>query len=228
MPPDTRAFKDSVYEQLARVGKAASSPKRLELLDLLAQGPRTVEDLAAETATSIANCSQHLQVLRSARLVDASRRGLHVEYRLAGDEVARFTKSLRELATARLAEVEKLRGDYFGTREAMEPNAREELLRRVRRGEVTVLDVRPAREHAAGHLPGALSIPLRELAARLHELPRDRPVVAYCRGPYCAMAAEAVSLLRKKGLEAHRLDEGVDDWRARGWRIARSATRGGR
>jgi rhodanese-related sulfurtransferase/predicted transcriptional regulator len=214
-----RRFKDSIYEQFARIGKAISAPKRLELLDLLCQGPRTVEALAEQAAMSVANASQHLQVLRAARLVDAEKKGLHVEYRPADDEVYRFSFALRELAQARLAEVEQVTRDYFEERGAMEAVGGDELLRRVKAGEVTVLDVRPPEEYRAGHIPGALSIPVGELKARLKELPKGRDVVAYCRGPYCVMAVEAVELLRKKGFKAHRMEQGVVDWRARGWRI---------
>lgn len=214
-----RRFKDRIYEQLARLGKALAAPKRLELLDLLCQGPRTVEALAEQAAISIANASQHLQVLRAARLVDTEKKGLYVEYRLAGDDVGSFFVALRGLAEARLAEVEQVARAYLDERGALEAVEGDELLGRVRRGEVTVLDVRPAQEYRAGHLPGALSIPVGELKARLKELPRDRDVVAYCRGPYCVMAVEAVELLRKRGFKAHRLEQGVADWRARGWRV---------
>jgi len=216
-PP--RRFKDAIYEQFARLGKAISAPKRLELLDLLCQGPRTVEALAEQAAISVANASQHLQVLRAARLVDAEKKGLYVEYRLADDEVGGFFLALRGLAEARLAEVERVTEDYLESRGAMEAVEGEELLRRVKSGEVTVLDVRPPEEFHAGHIPGALSIPLGELKARLKELPKGRDVVAYCRGPYCVMAIEAVELLRTKGFKAHRMEQGVVDWRARGWRV---------
>ncbi|MBE7448166.1 MAG: metalloregulator ArsR/SmtB family transcription factor [Kofleriaceae bacterium] len=216
-PP--RRFKDAIYEQLARIGKAVAAPKRLELLDLLCQGPRTVEALAQQAALSVANASQHLQVLRATRLVEATRKGLHVEYRLADDEVARFVVTLRGLAEARLAEVDQVTRAYVAARDEREGVSGDELLRRVRRGDVTILDVRPAEEYRAGHLPGARSIPVDELAARLHELPKRREIVAYCRGPYCVMAVEAVALLRAKGYRAHRLEQGVADWRARGWRV---------
>jgi len=220
-----RRFKDSIYEQFARLGKAISAPKRLELLDLLCQGPRTVEALAEQAGISVANASQHLQVLRAARLVETEKKGLYVEYRLAGDEVCTFFFALRGLAESRLAEVEQVAREYFEQRGAMEAVESEELLRRVRNGEVTVLDVRPPEEYRAGHIPGALSIPIGELKARLKELPKDREVVAYCRGPYCGMAVEAVKLLRKRGFTAHRLEQGIVDWRARGWRV--EAERGG-
>jgi rhodanese-related sulfurtransferase len=214
-----RGFKDAIYEQLARLGKAVSAPKRLELLDLLCQGPRTVEVLAGQASLSVANASQHLQVLRAARLVETEKQGLHVEYRLAGDDVCEFFLALRTLAEGRLAEIERVTREYLGQRDTMETVARGELLRRVKSGEVTVLDVRPPEEYRAGHIPGAVSIPLGELKARFKELPKNREVVAYCRGPYCVFAVEAVELLRKKGFKAHRMQEGVLDWRSRGWRL---------
>lgn len=217
VPP--RQFKDRIYEQFARLGKAISAPKRLELLDLLCQGPRTVEALAGQAAISVANASQHLQVLRAARLVDAEKKGLYVEYRLSGEEVSKFFVALRGLAESRLAEVEQVAHDFFEQRGAMEGVESNELLRRVRNGEVTVLDVRPSEEFRAGHIPGALSVPVGELKTRLKELPKHREIVAYCRGPYCVMAVEAVELLRKKGFVAHRMEQGVVDWRARGWRV---------
>src|SRR5215469_7030119 len=214
-----RRFKDSIYEQVARLGKAASAPKRLELLDLLCQGPRSVEALALQAGISLANASQHLQVLRGARLVDAEKKGLRVEYRLASDDVCEFFLTLRGLAETRLTEIDRVSREYFESRGAMEAVEGEELLRRVRDGEVTVLDVRPPEEYRAGHIAGALSVPVSELKARLKELPKDREIVAYCRGPYCVMALEAVQLLRAKGFEAHRMEQGVVDWRARGWPV---------
>jgi rhodanese-related sulfurtransferase/DNA-binding transcriptional ArsR family regulator len=214
-----REFKDQIYGQFARIAKALAAPKRLELLDLLCQGPRSVEALAREAALSAANASQHLQVLRAARLVEAEKKGLRVEYRLADEEVCRLFHSLRGLAEMRLAEVERVTRTYLQERGAMEAVSGEELLKRVRGGEVTVLDVRPAEEYRAGHLPGALSLPLSELEKRLAELPRRREVVAYCRGPYCVMAIEAVTLLRENGFRAHRMEQGVAEWRARGWRV---------
>ncbi len=222
MTMPSRQFKDAVYEQFARIGKAVSAPRRLELLDLLCQGPRTVESLAGQVAMSIANTSQHLQVLRAARLVDAEKRGLHVEYRLADDEVCQFFHGLRRVAESRLAEIERVTRAYHEQRGALEPVDREELLRRVRHDDVTLLDVRPSEEFHAGHIPGALSVPLPELKKRLTKLPKTREIVAYCRGPYCVMAMDAVDLLRKKGFRATRLDDGVVEWRARGWRVETS------
>lgn len=218
-PAPSREFKDRIYEQFARLGKAVSAPKRLELLDLLCQGPRTVEALAEQATLSVANASQHLQILRAARLVDAEKKGLYVEYRMADEQVCRFFHSLRGLAESRLAEVEHVTRAYLTKRGAMEAVESSELLRRVREGEVTVVDVRPPEEYRAGHIPGALSVPLATLKKRLAQLPKNREVVAYCRGPYCVMAIEAVELLRKKGFRAHRMEQGVVDWRARGWRV---------
>jgi rhodanese-related sulfurtransferase len=222
--PD-RSFKDAIYEQFARLGKAVSAPKRLELLDLLCQGPRTVEVLADQASLSVANTSQHLQVLRAARLVEAEKKGLHVEYRLAAEDVCEFFLALRKLAEGRLAEIELVTREYLGRRDGMESVAGDELLRRVKQGEVTVLDVRPSEEYRAGHIPGAVSIPLGELEARFKELPKSREVVAYCRGPYCVFAVEAVELLRKNGFKAHRMQEGVLDWRSRGWRVEAESAR---
>jgi rhodanese-related sulfurtransferase len=214
-----RRFKDAIYEQFARLGKAVSAPKRPELLAPLLPGPHTMEALADQAAISVANASQHLQVLRAVRLVDAEKKGLYVEYRLADDEVCRFLVALRGLAEARLAEVAQVTAEFLDAREEMEAVEADELLCRVKKGEVTVIDVRPAQEYRAGHIPGAISIPVGELKARLKEVPKGREVVAYCRGPYCVMAVEAVELLRKKGFKAHRMEQGVVDWRVRGWRV---------
>ncbi len=220
MPTTQRQYKDAIYEQVARISKAASAPKRLELLDLLSQGPRTVEALAGLANVTVGNASQHLKILRAARLVDASKHGLYVEYRLADEAVAHFFIVLRSLATSRLAEIERVTHEFLERRSELEVIPSDELARRVRSGEVTVLDVRPLEEYEAGHIPGARSIPVGELAERLREIPKDREVVAYCRGPYCVMAIEAVELLRHKGFRAHRMEQGIADWRARGWRVA--------
>jgi rhodanese-related sulfurtransferase len=225
MAVSDRRFKDALYEQFSRVAKAAAAPKRLELLDLLCQGPRTVETLAAQIATSLANASQHLQVLRAARLVETEKKGLYVEYRLADAQIGSFLQALRELAESRLAEIEQVTRQYLEQRGAMETVHGDELLRRVRRGEVTILDVRPPEEFRAGHIPGALSVPLPELKNRVADLPRDRDIVAYCRGPYCVMAVKAVAVLRKKGFRAHRMEQGVVEWRAGGGRIETNSGR---
>ncbi|HEX9728222.1 MAG TPA: metalloregulator ArsR/SmtB family transcription factor [Gemmatimonadales bacterium] len=216
MPGSSRQFKDAIYDQFARLGKALASPRRLELLDLLCQGPRTVEILAQQAGQSVANTSQHLQILRGARLVEADKAGLYVTYRLAGKDVCELFLALRALAESRLAEIDVVTRAFFQAREQMEPVDREALIARVRSGAVTLLDVRPPEEFHTAHIPGAISIPLAELPARLAELPTDRTVVAYCRGPYCVLAADAVQALRKQGYDAVRLEDGVLEWRARG------------
>ncbi len=219
MKNPNRAFKDTIYEQFARIGKAVSSPKRLELLDILCQGPRTVEVLAKETGLTVANASQHLQVLRAARLVETEKEGLFVIYRLADQAVCEFFRTMRVLAESRLAEVEQIKRQFLAGKEGMEPVNREALLGLVREGAVTVLDVRPAEEYNAGHISGAISVPLKELQQRLSDLPRDQEIVAYCRGPYCVLSIEAVEFLRSKGFNALRIEEGVQDFRAMGFQI---------
>jgi rhodanese-related sulfurtransferase/DNA-binding transcriptional ArsR family regulator len=218
--PRPATFKAAIYEQIARIGQAAASSSRLELLDLLSQGPRTVEALAKQTGQSVATTSHHLQVLRRARLVDAEKAGLYVTYRLGDPQVGDFFLGLRRLAESRLAEVQQVTQQYLEQRGALEPVDNDELVRRVRAGEVTVIDVRPREEYAAGHIPGAISVPLADLPKRVTELRKRRDIVAYCRGPYCVMALDAVDLLRRKGIRAQRLDQGVAEWRARGWRVA--------
>jgi rhodanese-related sulfurtransferase/DNA-binding MarR family transcriptional regulator len=211
-----RRFKDAVYDQFARIAKGLASPRRLELLDLLCQGPRTVEQLARQSNISVANTSQHLQSLRAARLVEAEKDGQYVTYRLADEEVCRLFLSLRRVAESRLAEIECVTRDYLEQRGQLEAVDRSVLIERVRSGEVTVLDVRPREEYLAAHIPGAVSVPLADLLDRLRDLPEDRDIIAYCRGPYCVMAVEAVETLRAHGFIATRLDEGVPEWRARG------------
>lgn len=215
-----REFKDPLYTEFARIGHAVASPKRIELLDLLGQGPKTVEMLAEETATPVKNTSAHLRVLRQARLVDTRREGTYVHYRLADQSVSRFLRALQALAHDRLADVEKVASLYLTQRDALEPVSLKELRRLVRDGGVTVIDVRPTGEYEAGHIPGALSIPVAQLKRRLNEIPRRTEVIAYCRGPYCGYSVEAVSILRKHGFRARRTDEGLPDWRATGWAIA--------
>jgi rhodanese-related sulfurtransferase len=219
MKNPNRAFKDAIYEQFARIGKAVSSPKRLELLDLLCQGERTVEVLAKESGMTVANASQHLQVLRSARLVEADKEGLYVIYRLADQTVCEFFHAMRVLAESQLAEVEQIKRRFLEGREGMQPVDRKALLKLMREEAVTVLDVRPVEEYNAGHVPGALSIPLKELQLRLSDLPRDQEIVAYCRGPYCVLSIDAVEMLRARGFQAVRLEEGIQDLRAMGFPI---------
>ncbi|UCE56451.1 MAG: ArsR family transcriptional regulator [Desulfobacterales bacterium] len=220
MKNPNRLFKNAIYEQFARIGKAVSSPKRLELLDLLCQGPRTVEVLSKESGLTIANASQHLQVLRATRLVEAEKEGLFVVYRLADQTVCDFFRTMRVLAENRLAEVEQIKRRFLEGREGMEAVDRKALLELVRKEAVTVLDVRPVEEYKAGHIPGAISIPLKELQLRLSDLPRDREIVAYCRGPYCVLSIQAVEMLRAKGFKAVRIEEGIQDFRAMGFPIA--------
>jgi rhodanese-related sulfurtransferase len=211
---------DALYQELARIGHAVASGPRLALLDLLRQAPRTVEALARETALSLANASQHLKVLRRARLVDAEKHGVFVTYRLADPAVDRFYRALRGLAETRLAEVQQIARAFVERRGGMEPIDHRRLLERVQAGEVTVLDVRPLEEYEAAHIAGAQSIPLRELEKRLGALRKDREIVAYCRGPYCVLAPEAVKLLRARGYVATALGDGVAEWRERGLPVA--------
>jgi rhodanese-related sulfurtransferase/DNA-binding transcriptional ArsR family regulator len=218
-----RELKDPLYAQFARIGHAVSAPKRLELLDLLAQGEKTVETLAEQSATPVKNTSAHLRVLRQARLVETRRDGPYVHYRLADDDVLRFLRTLQALGRSRLAEVEQVAALYIDRRDELEPVSLAELRRLARDGAVTVVDVRPREEYEAGHIPGALSVPVAELRARLGELPKRREVVAYCRGPYCVYSVEAVELLRKHGYRARRAASGLPDWRAQGWPVARGA-----
>ena len=220
MKNPNRVFKDAIYEQFSRIGKAVSSPKRLELLDLLCQSERTVEALAKEAGIAVANASQHLQVLRAARLVEVEKEGVFMTYRLADQTVCEFFRAMRVLAENRLAEIEQIKRHFLEGKEGMEPVDRTVLLERVREGAVTVLDVRPVEEYNAGHIPGALSIPLKELELHLSELPCDQEIVAYCRGPYCVLSIQAVEILRTKGFHAVRLEDGIQDWRSMGFPVA--------
>jgi rhodanese-related sulfurtransferase len=211
-----RQFKDQLFEQFARVGGALANGHRIELLDVLAQAERSVEELATETALTIANASQHLQVLRRAGLVESRREGTRVLYRLAGPEVFALWQAVRAAGEARLAEIDRVVDTYLADREQMEEVGPEELLRRLAAGEVTLIDVRPLVESGSGRIAGALPIPIDQLPDRLGELPHDKPVVAYCRGPYCVYADEAVRLLTERGFRAVRLTSGFPDWRAAG------------
>ncbi|MGH7144485.1 MAG: ArsR/SmtB family transcription factor [Planctomycetota bacterium] len=210
------AYKERLYTQFARIGKAVASPPRLELLELLCQAPRSVEALAAEAGLTIANTSRHLQILRAAGLVEATAQGLHHIYRLSDSTVAVFCQSLQDLARKRLADIDRLVESFGAGHDAPEPIALEELRARQKAGSVTLIDVRPAEEFAAGHLPGAVSVPLRELQARAAALPKSKTIVAYCRGGFCIMALQAVQLLRAHGFRAFRIEAGVPEWRANG------------
>ena len=218
---EKRRFKTLLYEQFARMGKALSSPHRLELLDLLSQGEREVSALAQETGMSVANASQHLQTLRAARLVETRREGVSIYYRLAGERVSQLWLSLRACGEEHLAEIDQLIATFLQDRAALAPMSINDLQEALRDSRIILLDVRPALEYQAGHLPEARSIPISELQARMKELPQDREIVAYCRGPYCVFADEAVSLLRAHGYPARRLQEGVAEWQHLGLPVLR-------
>jgi DNA-binding transcriptional ArsR family regulator/rhodanese-related sulfurtransferase len=211
-----RDFKDRLYAQFARVGKALGSPHRIEILELLAQGERTVESLATEVGLSLANTSQHLQALRQAALVEKRKEGLFMYYRLAEPAVFDLCATIRRVAERRLADLERLLNEHFGDRSEPAAVGMRDLLERMRSGGVIVLDARPAREYEAGHIAGAISVPIDELQERLRALPRDKEYVAYCRGPYCVYADRAVELLTKSRRRARRLMEGFPEWRAAG------------
>ncbi len=214
MPSSVRS--SEVYKSLARIGAALSNAVRLELLELLAQGERSVDELATLTGASVANTSQHLQKLKQAGLIVGRKEAQFVKYRLAGDEVVALFGALGVAGQAYLADVDRILRLYFTAKDDLEPVLAAELLERAKKGLVTVLDVRPREEFAAGHVPGAVNIPIHELEKRLAELPKRKEVVAYCRGPYCLMSYDAVQLLRKKGLKARRLKDGLPEWRLAG------------
>ena len=215
-----REAKDRLYEQFARVAKAVANAHRIELLELLAQTERTVESLAQASGMGITNTSAHLQALRRAGLVEGRREGTKVHYRLAGSQVMSFVVALRDLARTYLSDVDRIVRDYFVARDSFEPLTRAQLIDRAEQGEVVILDVRPAEEFAAGHIPGALSVPLDQLDAALAGLPRDTEIVAYCRGPYCVLAPQAVECLRTRGFNARRLQDGMPEWALAGLPVA--------
>jgi len=211
-----REFKNRLYAQFARVGKALGSPHRLEVLELLAQGERTVDSLAGELGTSIANLSQHLQALRRAALVESRKQGQFVHYRLADAAISDLCRALRTVSECRLAELDRLVRDHVGDRGGAEPVSMPELLKRARSADVVILDTRPLREYEAGHIAGAISVPVADLRRRLKQLAKDKQYVAYCRGPYCVYADQAVEFLQARGRRASRLIEGFPEWRAAG------------
>lgn len=216
-------LKQQIYSQVARIGKVVCHGHRLELLEYLAQGERTVEALANLTGLSVANTSQHLQVMRQSGLVKPRKNGLYVYYSLADDEIVRLLTSMRKLAESHLADVDRLVRAYLTVKDELEPIPRRELLDRARKGIVTVLDVRPPEEYACGHVPGAVNVPLKELGKRLKDLPQDQEIVAYCRGPHCVLAFEAVAQLREKGFQARRLEDGFPEWREAGLPVEKTA-----
>ena len=221
-----REFKDRLYGQFARLGKALSNPYRLEILELLAQGQRSVESLATELDVSVANASQHLQALRQAALVESRKDGLFVHYRLADPEVFQLSKVIRSVAERRLAELERLVNEHFTSRLDAEPVPMPELLKRARSKQVVILDTRPASEYFAGHIPGALSMPVDDLQRRLKKLTTSKEYVAYCRGPYCIYADRAVEMLRAAGRRARRLADGFPEWRSAGLPVSEGAQPG--
>ncbi|MDQ6712978.1 MAG: metalloregulator ArsR/SmtB family transcription factor [Candidatus Dormibacteraeota bacterium] len=220
---DSRAAKTALFDEFARLAQALANGRRLEIVDVLGNGERTVDGIASETGLSVANASQHLQVLREARLVRRRRDGTRIYYTLQDLQVFELWRNLRTVAAEHRAEVRQLAEDYLGAPDTLEPVTGAELLRRLKRREdLVVLDVRPAEEFEAGHLPSAISIPLAELGRRLRELPRDREVVAYCRGPYCAFAHKAVRVLRQAGFRVTRLEDGLPEWKAAGLPVVAS------
>lgn len=216
MTDPSRTIKDRLYAQVARMGKAISSPKRLELIEILCQGEKTVEQLASDAQISVKLASAHLKELRQAQLVETRREGKYIHYRVSSLAVGDFWVALRALAEDRLVELQLALAQLAAHSDELSPLAPEELLQRAARGEVVVIDVRPREEYDTGHLPHAQSMPLDELRARVRELPRMKPVVAYCRGPFCLWGKEAVALLRDQGIHATRLQDGVPEWRAAG------------
>lgn len=209
-----RALKDLLFEQVARIGKAVASPKRLELLELLAQGEKTVEQLATEAEIDIRLASAHLKALREAHLVQNQKQGRKVSYRLTGRDVSDLWVNLHHVAQEHLVELKLALDDLFSTPEQLDETSRPSLLERAKRGDIIVLDVRPSEEFAAGHLPYARSIPLNELRKRLAELPKEKEIAAYCRGPFCLFSTEAVELLRAQGYQAHKINDGIAEWQA--------------
>ncbi len=223
---EKRPFKAQIFEQLARIGKAIANGNRLELLEFLAQGERSVDALAKVANLSIANTSQHLQVLRQAGLIQSRKEGQRVHYSLSDERVVALLGLLRDLAQEHISDLDRLINLYLTSRDAMDPIAAAELLDRARNGTVTVLDVRPPEEYDSGHLPGAINIPLQELEKNLSLLPQGQQVVAYCRGPYCVLAFEAVARLRAKGYQARRLEDGLPEWRLAGLPVEGGAADG--
>lgn len=209
-------FKQELFTQFARTGQALSNGNRLEILEFLAQGERNVESLSQATSLTVANTSRHLQQLKHAGLVSTRKDGIHVFYRLSGEDVQVLLNALRTVAETHLAEVDRLVTSYLTVKDDLEPIPRKELLVRAREGSITVLDVRPPEEFSAGHLPGAVNVPIADLEKRLRELDSKQEIVAYCRGPYCVLAYEAVARLRKQGLKARRLEEGFPEWKSAG------------
>ncbi|RUS46931.1 metalloregulator ArsR/SmtB family transcription factor [Cohnella sp. AR92] len=208
-----RQWKDQLYREFARIGKCLSSPKRLELIDLLSQGPKSVEQLVKLTGMSVANVSQHLQTLHESKMVRFHKKGNYVIYEIAERSIADFMVSMHKLSEKQLIEIQQLKKEVLEHRARMEPIALDELLERMEKGEVVLVDVRPEDEYASGHIPGALSMPIDELEKHLSSLPMDKHIVAYCRGPYCLLSAQAIEILERNGIKASMLEEGVHEWK---------------
>ena len=215
----SREFKDLIFQQFANIANAFSSPKRLEIIDILEQGEKDVETLSRQISATFANTSRHLQILKNSRLVESRREGVRMYYRLADEKVFNCWKGLQSLAENRVAEIREVVRNFFDERHAMNAMSKEELWSRIQSNDVIVLDVRPQEEFSSGHIPGAISIPLSELRKRLNEIPHDREVVAYCRGPYCVLSPEAIKILRDEGYAASRLEEGLPEWREAGFLV---------
>lgn len=211
-----REFKNKVYEELAKITKALANPHRLEIIELLAQGEFSVEQIASQTSLSVANASQHLQVLKASQLVEVTRQGNFIHYRLANTNVFKAWKALRELGVERIASIEKLVRDFRQSKFKFESVTIDELIKKIESGKITILDVRPEAEFKSGHIANAVSIPIDQLHKRLKELPKRNEIITYCRGPFCVYADEAVALLNKAGYKAIRLEEGFPDWQLEG------------
>ncbi len=211
-----REFKDLVFQEFAKLANAFASPKRLEIIDVLAQGERDVESLAKQAGMTVANTSRHLQILKSDRLLESRRSGVRIYYRLSDDQVYRCWKALQKLAESRVAEIREVVRQFYEEQDAMETLTREELWERIQDQSVTLIDVRPEEEYRQGHLPGAMVMPLHELKEKIKELPADREVAAYCRGPYCVLSAEAIRILKAAGIRSVRFNESIIDWKEAG------------
>jgi len=218
----SKEFKDLIFQQFANIATAFSSPKRLEIIDLLSQSEKDVETLSRQISSTFANTSRHLQILKNARLVESRRNGVRMYYKLSDEKVFNCWKSLQSLAENRVAEIREVVRDFLNERNAMNAVSKEELWSRIQSNDVIVLDVRPEEEFSSGHIPGAVSIPLSELRKRLKEIPIDREVVAYCRGPYCVLSPEAIKILSDKGYTASRLDDGLPEWEKAGFSVERN------
>ena len=219
-----REFKDLVFEQFARIAQAFAAPKRLEIIDVLAQGERDVVSLSQQVAMTVANTSRHLQVLKQARLVESRRKGVQIFYRIADDDVVRCWMALRQLAEKRSSEIREITRLFLEERHSLEALTTNELLERMKKGNIIIVDVRPEEEYRQGHIPGAISIPLPQLKKRLSELPPHQQIVAYCRGPYCVLSVEAMAILKKAGFQAIRLKDGLPEWKEAGKPIVKEQT----